>query len=102
MTDSVHVLIHFLSIILFFIAWILTLKLWTRLKDEKYWIGVVFAIFFFFLHELFEFLNEFELLASPLDLLPEIMEFSGSISMIYFALGLERILSNVNSIMKEK
>ena len=50
--------IHFLSLLVYFIAFILMTQFYIKLRHEKYWVGFPVTLLFFTLHEFFEILND--------------------------------------------
>ncbi|MHA1983917.1 MAG: hypothetical protein ACW967_06150 [Candidatus Hodarchaeales archaeon] len=94
-------LAHFLSTIFFLAATIIVVSLYKELKGEKYWIGLPLGMFFFFLHEILETLEQFYQL-NIYDIGAELSEVVGAFFIMYASFGLRNILLNVKKTMNEE
>jgi hypothetical protein len=95
---DLDLLAHLLSIIFFLAATIIVVSLYKELKGEKYWIGLPLGMFFFFLHEVLETLEQFYQL-NIYDIGAEISEVIGAFFIMYASFGLRNILLNVKKTM---
>ena len=97
---DLDIIVHFLSIIFFLAATLITANLYRELKNEKYWIGLPLGVLFFFLHEISETLQQLYSL-EIFDIIAELSEVIGAFLIMYACFGLRNVLKNVNKIMNE-
>jgi len=86
-------IIHILALFVYIIALIVTIIFWKMLKNEKHWLGIPISLFFFFLHDIFEYINI--ITGTSMEIYAELSEiFAGitlAISLFYIIIQLKKI-----------
>ena len=86
--------IHFLSLLVYLIAFILMTQFYIKLRHEKYWAGFPVTLLFFTLHEFFEILNDNYGMGT--ELLAEISEIIGAVVLVLSLYYLIKELRKIN------
>ena len=88
--------IHYLSLLVYLVAFIALAQFWYKVKEEKYWLGFPVTFFFLSLHEFFEILNDNY--AIKVELFAEISEIIGAIVLTLSVYYLIKELRKINKI----
>ena len=88
--------IHYLSLLVYLVAFIALTKFWYDVKEEKYWVGFPVTFFFLTLHEFFEILNDN--FGYNVELFAEISEIIGAIVLTFSVFYLIKELRKINKI----
>ena len=105
--DAIVNSVHYVSLLIYIIAFIATGLFWNNLRHEKHWVGFPITLFFFSLHEFFEILHEDiagfdKIFGISTELFAELSEIIGAIILTYSLYYLIKELRTINYIESQE